>query len=127
MAVRELKMRRRTYSVSAATSPLSNWNGHHADRSPKKIAIRYDGAEITYAAFDERVRRLSALLVGKYGLGPGDRVAHLGFNGPLVLDLLFACARLGVIYAPLNWRLAPAEHRMILLDCAPKVLVVDLQ
>src|SRR5947199_10872231 len=125
MAVRELRNARRTYSVNAATSPLPYWIGHHADRNPRNVALRYDGAEITYAALDERVRRLAALLAGDYGLRPGDRVAHLGFNGPLVLDLLFACARLGAIYAPLNWRLAPAEYRTILLDCAPKVLVVD--
>jgi acyl-CoA synthetase (AMP-forming)/AMP-acid ligase II len=106
---------------------LSHWIGLHADRSPNNIALRYDGAEITYAAFDERVRRLATTLIAEYGLQPGDRVAHLGFNGPLVLDLLFACARIGAILAPLNWRLAPAEHRMILLDCAPKVLFVDRQ
>jgi fatty-acyl-CoA synthase len=52
----------------------------------------------------------------------GDRVAYLGFNHPLVLELLFACARLGAIFVPLNWRLAPPEHREILRDCSPKVL-----
>src|SRR5262245_59149577 len=106
---------------------LSRWVGHHADRSPNKVALRFEGAEITYAAFDEHVRRLAATLHDQSGVQRGDRVAHLGFNGPAVLELLFACARLGAIFAPLNWRLASAEHRMILLDCAPRVVVVDLQ
>jgi fatty-acyl-CoA synthase len=52
----------------------------------------------------------------------GDRVAYLGFNHPLALELLFACSRLGAIFVPLNWRLAPPEHREILRDCSPKVL-----
>jgi fatty-acyl-CoA synthase len=106
---------------------LSQWIVHQADRRPKNVALRFEGAEITYAALDARVRRLATALRAEYGVQSGDRVAHLGFNGPVVLELLFACARLGAILAPLNWRLAPAEHRMILLDCSPKVLVVDLQ
>jgi fatty-acyl-CoA synthase len=57
----------------------------------------------------------------------GDRVAYLGFNHPLALELLFACARLGGIFVPLNWRLAPPEHREILLDCSPKVLFVGAE
>jgi fatty-acyl-CoA synthase len=57
----------------------------------------------------------------------GDRVAYLGFNHPLVLELLYACARVGAIFAPLNWRLAPPEHREILRDCSPKVLFVGAE
>ena len=34
-------------------------------------------------------------------------VAWLGLNSPEMLATLFACARLGAIFMPLNWRLAP--------------------
>ena len=112
---------------AAELIPLVPQRPHSSDRSPEKVALRFEGAEITYAALDERVRRLATLLRAERGIQPGDRVAYLGFNGPLVLELLFACACLGAIFAPLNWRLAPAEHRTILLDCAPKILVVDPQ
>ena len=104
---------------------LSDWIAHRADWSPKRVAIRFEGADITYAALAERVQRVAATLDRDLGVRPGERVALLGFNGPLVLELLFACARLGAIFAPLNWRLAPPEHREILHHCAPKVLVVD--
>ena len=57
----------------------------------------------------------------------GDRVAYLGFNHPLVLELLYACARLGAIFVPLNWRLAPPEHSEILRDCSPNVLFVGAE
>ena len=67
---------------------------------------------------------LAAALRRRWGVNAGDRVAYLGFNHPVVLELLFACARLGAIFVPLNWRLAPPEHREILRDCAPKVLLV---
>jgi fatty-acyl-CoA synthase len=52
-------------------------------------------------------------------------VAYLGLNRPEELALLFACARLGALFMPLNWRLAAPEHRERLLDCPPTVLVVD--
>ena len=72
---------------------LSHWIAHRADWSPKRVAIRFEGAEITYAALAERVQRVAATLDRDLGVRPGDRVALLGFNGPLVLELLFACAR----------------------------------
>ena len=34
-------------------------------------------------------------------------------------------AELGALFAPLSWRLAPPEHRAMLADCRPRVLVVD--
>jgi fatty-acyl-CoA synthase len=104
---------------------LSHWIAHRADWSPNQPALRFAGAEITYAELDQRLRRLASALAARCGVGRGDRVALLGFNGPLVVELLFACARLGAIFAPLNWRLAPPEHREILLRCRPKVLFVE--
>ena len=37
-----------------------------------------------------------------------------------MLATLFACARLGAMFVPLNWRLAPPEHRAMLADCPPR-------
>ena len=39
--------------------------------------------------------------------------------------LLYACARLGAMLVPLNWRLAVAEQLFILTDCGAKVLVLE--
>jgi fatty-acyl-CoA synthase len=59
------------------------------------------------------------------GVGPGDRVAVIAHNHPRTLALLFACARLGAMLAPLNWRLAPPELQWIVDDAAPAVLFTD--
>lgn len=103
----------------------SDWIVHRAERSAGDVALRFEGAEIDYGTLDSRVRRLATALYARCGVRPGDRVAHLGLNGPAVLELLFACARLGAIFVPLNWRLAEPEHREILLHCAPKALFAD--
>jgi len=94
------------------------------DADPRRIAIRFEGREIRYGELDERVRAVAAAL-GELGVRTGVRVAHLGFNGPAVLELLYACARLGAIYAPLNWRLTAAEHREVVRHCTPRLLVAD--
>jgi fatty-acyl-CoA synthase len=59
------------------------------------------------------------------GIMAGDRVAYLGLNHPLQIALLFACARIGAMLVPLNWRLAVAEWQAVLQDCSPRLVVSD--
>jgi fatty-acyl-CoA synthase len=49
-------------------------------------------------------------------------VALLAANHPDYLVLLFACARLGAMLVPLNWRLAVPELAFVLSDATPSVL-----
>src|SRR6185369_1710021 len=51
--------------------------------------------------------------------------AILSLNRPDYLVLLYACARLGAILVPLNWRLAVAEQRFILTDAGAKVMILE--
>ncbi len=104
---------------------LSVWLDRHAEFDPGKPAVVFEGRAISYAELAERVRGCARMLKHALGVGRGDRVAYLGHNSPELLIVLFACARLGAIFAPLNWRLAPPEHLFMLRDAAVKVLVVD--
>ena len=79
---------------------------------------------MAYAELATRIRRAAAVLAG-LGVGPGDAVAYLGLNSPAMLVLLFACARQGAMFVPLNWRLAPPEHARVLADCPPRALFVE--
>ncbi|MEM7429259.1 MAG: AMP-binding protein, partial [Pseudomonadota bacterium] len=81
-----------------------------------------DGRSWTYGELDHWAGSISALLRDKHDVTKGDRVAFLGLNDPAMIALLFACARLGAILVPLNWRLAAAEIAFIVDDCAPNVL-----
>ena len=103
---------------------LSHWIERHARFAPGTVAIRFEGADIAYAELARRIRCAAAVLADR-GVGRGDAVAWLGMNHPAVLVLLFACARLGAMLAPLNWRLAPPEHARVLRDCPPRVLFVE--
>ena len=104
---------------------ISHWISHWADWHGNKTAVHFEGRDISYGEMEVRVRRLAAMLQGALGVGKGDRVAHLGYNSPELLELLFACARLGAMLVPLNWRLAAPEHAWILEDCEPKAVLAE--
>jgi len=104
---------------------LSDWIAHHAAFDPDKPALIYREQAITYRRFDGMIADHARALKHVYGVGRGDRVAYLGFNSPEFLALMFACARLGALFIPLNWRLAGPEHLFILRDAAARVMVCE--
>ena len=57
----------------------------------------------------------------------GDRVAYLGQNAPELLDLLFACARLGAILVPLSARMPAPELEVVLANTEPKALLAEAE
>jgi fatty-acyl-CoA synthase len=103
---------------------ISQWIGHRATRTPHKPALRFEGGEVSYAAFASRIGTVSSALAAR-GVGVGDRVGWLGLNSPDMLATLFACAHIGAIFMPMNWRLAPPEHRALLAECMPALLFAD--
>jgi fatty-acyl-CoA synthase len=81
--------------------------------------------EYDFAKFWRRVARVTAHLQSSWGVRPGDRVAWLGFNHELQLVTLVACARLGAVFLPLNFRLAVPELQQVMQDAQPRLLVHD--
>lgn len=97
---------------------------HHADRFPDRIAVAFEGDSLTYADLLQRSAVTAGALRG-LGVGRGDVVAHLLYNSADFLDLMVACARLGAIFMPLNWRLAGPELEYIVNHAGAKVLVSE--
>jgi fatty-acyl-CoA synthase len=87
-------------------------------------ALRFAGQETSYAQVAEQSRAVASALLSQ-GIQRGDRVAWLGLNHPLQIALLFACAGIGAIAMPLNYRLAVPELERILRDGRPALLVHD--
>lgn len=79
------------------------------------------GRTVSYAELDRRAA-LAASLLAERKVGEGDRVAILCRNRIAFFELLFACAKLGAILVPLNWRMPPAELDQLLTDSTPKIL-----
>jgi fatty-acyl-CoA synthase len=113
--------------VLGAEAEISSWIAESARRSPGKLAIRFDGDEITYAQLERRVARLAGALAEREAIGEGDRVAYLGQNAPELLDLLFACARIGAILVPLSARMPAPELEVVLGNTEPKLLLAEAE
>jgi fatty-acyl-CoA synthase len=93
--------------------------------TPDKAATIFDGEVLSYADFAVRVEAAARALKAQCNVGRGDRVAILSLNRPDYLVALYACARLGALLVPLNWRLAAAELLFILADASVKVLMLE--
>jgi fatty-acyl-CoA synthase len=110
--------------LTAHSSPL--WLDRLAELWPGRAAVTDPDTDTsyTYGALRDR----SYLLAGDLawlGVQPGDRVATIMQNGVPLLDLLFACGRLGAILVPLNWRLSARELDALIADTEPRVLLCD--
>ncbi len=105
-----------------------DWIEQHADARPSKAALVDDhrNITITYGDLGDRVRRLAAWMVS-VGIKRGERVAFLSENTTDMFEALFACAKVGAVLVPLNWRLAPPEIAFIVDDCAPRILIFEKQ
>ncbi|WP_242657213.1 acyl-CoA synthetase [Mycobacterium talmoniae] len=105
---------------------LGSWIARRAAATPQLPALTFEGRTWTYRAFADRIDRLAAELAAG-GVQRGDRVGYLGLNHPDFLVTLFAAARLGAAFVPLNWRLTAAELGYILRDAGVHTLLADAE
>jgi fatty-acyl-CoA synthase len=70
---------------------------------PRRCALKFCGEDISYAAFDERIRRAAGWLVAKE-ISADDVVAVLMKNSAAFLELVFATSHIGAVFLPINYR-----------------------
>jgi fatty-acyl-CoA synthase len=103
---------------------ISGWIAHWSTWRPDQTALRFEDHSITYAELERQVA-LTAARLRAHGVRPGDRIGYLGPNCPELLELLFACSRLGAIFVPLNARMPPAELRVFVALTRPRLLIAE--
>jgi len=81
--------------------------------------------DLTYRELDAEIARCANWLTGL--LDEGARVAMLSRNSVDMLVVHFACARAGMIFQPLNWRLSGAEILALVRDAAPGILIYQAE
>ena len=104
---------------------LGDWIRHNAEWAGGRLALGLGEQRYTYREMNRAVARRRNLLVQVLGAEPGDRIAFLGFNSCEVALLLFACARSGCVFMPLNNRLAVPELRAILAHSEARFACVE--
>ncbi|MFN8380127.1 MAG: o-succinylbenzoate--CoA ligase [Anaerolineae bacterium] len=88
---------------------MNDWLTQAAERHRDRLALKEaSGAEWSYRALSHRVDSMAARLASQ-GVAPGSRVGWLGKGAGNGVTMLFALARLGAVFVPLNTRLTSAE------------------
>jgi fatty-acyl-CoA synthase len=95
-----------------------------ATLSPARTALTFRDEQWTYAELNQLVNRVANGLHA-LGVNPGDRVGFLGLNHPRFFFTLFATAKLGAIFVPLNFRLTGPELTFIIGDAGLHTLVYE--
>jgi fatty-acyl-CoA synthase len=105
---------------------LSSFIAFHARRTPDRCAVKYLGEDISYAAFDGRIRRVAGWLAAQ-GIGAGDVVAVLMKNSAAFLELVFAASHIGAVFLPINYRLSRDEVGYVVGNAGARILIADLE
>jgi fatty-acyl-CoA synthase len=84
-----------------------------ASRDPKRRALSFQGNVWSFLRMVDWADAAAQQLRG-YGVRHGDRVAYWNSNDPSFFAVALACAKLGAVFVPLNFRLAPGEVTSIL-------------
>jgi fatty-acyl-CoA synthase len=97
---------------------------HHATGEIVSKTVEGTTHRTTYAELESRARRL-ARVFGKLGIGAGDRVGTLAWNGYRHLEVYYAAPGMGAICHTINPRLHPDDIAYIITHAGDAVLFAD--
>jgi acyl-CoA synthetase (AMP-forming)/AMP-acid ligase II len=90
---------------------------------PDRAAIVFEGRKYSFAELSERSTKLADAL-SKLGVQKGDRISILQVNCNQYIEAYFATAKIGGIFAPLNFRAKQNELTHMLNNAEATVLFV---
>ena len=90
---------------------------------PDRDLVLFEDNRFSFAQINDRVNRLANGLQVQ-GITKGDRVGFLDVNGNQYIEAYFACAKLGVIFVPLNFRAKSAELSYMITNAEANCLFV---
>ena len=97
-----------------------------AQISPDKLALHElsSGEKLTYRELDKRATQFAEALQDR-GYRKGTRLGILCHNRNAFFEILFGCARAGIILVPFNWRLTTSELCPLIQDSGVQLLIHD--
>ena len=95
-----------------------------AEENPDKIAIVFENHQLTYKEFNEKANKLARHLRTQ-GVEAQDKVVILADKSIDLYISIMAILKLGALYVPVDNEYPEERIKLILVDCKPKVVVVD--
>lgn len=97
---------------------------------PDKVALVHPNVEYpvqyTFAVWAQRIQNLAYALI-RAGVKPGDRVAVIAPNSPLIADAHHGVIAARAVLTPINTRLKPSEVAYILEHSGSSIILVDYE
>src|SRR3712207_5059615 len=96
----------------------------HAEKDPNGVFARFNGEPITFALLDSQSASLAAWLRSR-GLRSGEHVAVMMRNSAETLAVVFALAKAGLAWVPLNAQQRGQGLQYIINHSKPALLIAD--
>ncbi|MGD6818023.1 fatty acid--CoA ligase [Metabacillus sp. 84] len=93
-------------------------------RDKEALADVSRGIRRTFTEWQKEVNQCANAMANA-GVKKGDRVSTCLFNCAELATVFFACAKLGAVLNPINFRLKQQEIAYILTDCTPKLVLFE--
>ncbi|GGM17033.1 long-chain-fatty-acid--CoA ligase [Micromonospora yangpuensis] len=103
---------------------LAATSAAHAHHRGAHVAIWCQDRATTYAEL-HRCSNRTAHALRAAGIGPGARVAFLGRESEYYYSTVLACAKIGAVLVPVNWRLTAGEVDHIVRDSTAELILVE--
>ncbi|MCG3088252.1 class I adenylate-forming enzyme family protein [Sporosarcina cyprini] len=94
----------------------------NAIRYGEKEALSCQGKRFTYDQFNRRINRLSNALL-EAGVTKGDKIAFMLVNCNELFEVMFACAKVGAVFVPINSRFVGPEIEYVLNNSEAVALI----
>jgi len=104
--------------------PFYDMIAAHAAANPGGIAFRVEDRTLDWHTLHERVPEVARVLVVS-GVGPGDKVAVLGFPSLAYVECLFGIVTARACVVPLPVSASIDTLKVMLVDCDAKLLFLD--
>ena len=108
--------------MSLESRPIGELLRHRASFDPAYAYCLFEGERVTIGALHDSVERLARGLYAK-GYRKGDRIALMLANHPDHIRTIFACARLGLVWIPVNIHLKGAALEFLFTQADPRGVV----
>lgn len=108
--------------MNHAPSTLPELLRERAEKNPRSLAILFRDRRFTYADLQREVNRVANGFLG-LGVRKGDKIAFLLPNCPEFLFAVFAAAKIGAVFVPINTAYTAEEAEYVLHHSEASVLL----
>jgi acyl-CoA synthetase (AMP-forming)/AMP-acid ligase II len=99
---------------------VSRWN---SEQRPDDVAFIVENRKVSFFEFELRSNQLAHKLIEE-GLRPQSRVSMIAKDSEFGYQLVFGCAKSGIVLVGINWRLTVQEISYILENSESEILFV---